>query len=168
MVLTTTDVLEAISEQESLELFRIVATSTTNLYVTDILISKIKLSRKQFYSRMSKLTKAGLIKRIQGKYTLTTFGKVVYYHQIKIENAVNNYWKLKAIDSVEASSHIPAEEHKKFIDSLIDNQEIKAILAPDKDNDNNYNNNNKLADQPSLNIKQQQTKQTNRENKKSK
>ena len=75
MVLTTTDVFEAISEQESLKLFRIVATSTTNLYVTDILLSKTKLSRKQFYSRMSKLTKAGLIKRIQGKYTLTTLGK---------------------------------------------------------------------------------------------
>jgi hypothetical protein len=156
MVLVTTDVLKAISEEETLGLFRIVATSTTsstiNPFVTDVLISKTKLTRKQFYSRMSKLTKAGLIMRKNGKYKLTTFGKIIYHLvQIKIKNAINNYWKLKAIDSIEASNHLPAEEHKKFIDSLLDNQEIKAILVPDEDNDNN---NNKLADQPLLNKEQ--------------
>jgi predicted transcriptional regulator len=44
---------------------------------------------------MSKLMKAGLIKRKKWKYTLTTFGNVIYNTQMKIENAVNNYWKLK-------------------------------------------------------------------------
>jgi hypothetical protein len=49
---------------------------------------------------------------------------------------------------------------------LIDNQEIKAILVPDKDNNNN---NKKLADQPLLNIEQQKAlKQTHEENKKCK
>jgi len=155
MVLTTTDVLEAISGQESLELFRIVATSTTNLYVTDILISKTKLSRKQFYSRMSSLMKAGLIKRKQGKYALTAFGKVVYdIVQIKLENAVNNYWKLKAIDSLEMSNELPAEERKKFIDNLIDNHEIKAILVSDIEKENK---NNKLEyDQRLPNTEQKQ------------
>jgi predicted transcriptional regulator len=155
MVLTTTDVLEAISGQESLELFRIVATSTTNLYVTDILISKTKLSRKQFYSRMSSLMKAGLIKRKQGNYALTAFGKVVYdIVQIKLENAVNNYWKLKAIDSLEMSNELPAEERKKFIDNLIDNHEIKAILVSDIEKENK---NNKLEyDQRLPNTEQKQ------------
>jgi hypothetical protein len=51
--------------------------------------------------------------------------------------AVENHWKLKAIDSVEASSHLPAEERKKLIDNLLDNQEIKDLLVPDKHNDNN-------------------------------
>jgi hypothetical protein len=155
MVLTTTDVLEAISEQESLELFRIVATSTTNLYVTDILLSKTKLSRKQFYSRMSKLTKAGLIKRIQGKYTLTTFGKVVYHHQIKIENAVNNYWKLKALDSIVALDRLPTEERKKFIYDLINDQEIKDILVSDKIKKDNDNNNKIESDQHFIDIELQ-------------
>jgi hypothetical protein len=82
------------------------------------------------------LTKAGLIKRIQGKYTLTTFGKVVYYTQIKIENAVNNFWKLQALDSIVVSNRIPAEEHKKLIDELIENQEIKDILVSYSGNNN--------------------------------
>jgi DNA-binding Lrp family transcriptional regulator len=164
MVLTTTDVLEAISEQESLKLFRIVATSTTNLYVTDILISKTKLSRKQFYSRMSKLTKAGLIKRIQGKYTLTAFGKVVYYTQIKIENAVNNYWKLKALDSIVALDHLPTEERIKFIYDLIKDQEIKDILVTDKDNKDNDNNNKLESDQHFIDIELQKQKHSINQN----
>jgi hypothetical protein len=45
-----------------------------------------------------------------------------------MENAVSNYWKFKVIDSLEMSRDPPAEERKKIIDSLIDNQEIETIL----------------------------------------
>jgi hypothetical protein len=77
-----------------------------------------------------------LIKRKQGKYTLTAFGKVIYDIAIAIlENAVSNYWKLKAIDSLEMSKALPAEERKKIIDSLIDNQVIKDILDSDDESD---------------------------------
>ena len=51
---------------------------------------------------MSSLIKTGLVKRQKGRYLLTAFGKVIYSAQIdletKIENALDNYWKLKAID----------------------------------------------------------------------
>jgi hypothetical protein len=57
---------------------------------------------------------------------------------MKIENAVNNYWKLKAIDSLEQSDHrYTEEERKKLINTLIDNQEIKDTLVPDKANNEN-------------------------------
>jgi predicted transcriptional regulator len=127
------DVLKAISDKRSLELFRIVALTKSD---TDILISKTKLTRKQYYSRMSRLMNAGLMKRKNGKYTLTAFGKVIYDIAIaSIENAVSNYWKLKAIDSLEMSKALPAEERKKIIDSLIDNQVIKDILDSDDESD---------------------------------
>ncbi|MFL6426171.1 MAG: hypothetical protein ACJ71R_21635 [Nitrososphaeraceae archaeon] len=61
------EVLKAISDNMSLELFRTVAHAKQD---TDILISKTKLTRKQYYSRTSSLTKAGLIKRKNGKHTL--------------------------------------------------------------------------------------------------
>jgi predicted transcriptional regulator len=122
------DVLKAISDNRSLELFRIVALTKPD---TDTLISKTKLTRKQYYSRMSSLTKAGLIKRKNGKHTLTAFGKLIYDAQLTIENAINNYWKLKAIDSLEMSKDLPAKERKKLIDNLIDNQQIKDILVSD-------------------------------------
>src|ERR671938_1614534 len=98
------DVLKTISDNGSLELFRIVALTKQD---TDILISKTKLTRKQYYSRMSSLSKAGLVKRKDGKYTLTTFGKVIYDSIATIENAINYYWKLKAIDSLEISKDLP-------------------------------------------------------------
>jgi predicted transcriptional regulator len=154
MVLVTTDVLKVLSNEESSELFRIVALTKPD--TADILISKTKLTRKQYYSRMSGLMKAGLIKRKNGRHTLTALGKVVYNTQMKIENAINNYWKLKAIDSLEDSNNLSRGENKKFIDELIDNQEIKDILVLDNDKDNN----NKLESaQSSLGIKQ--LKQTN-------
>src|ERR1044071_5285178 len=117
------DVLKAISNKKSLELFGIVA--HTKQY-SDILISNTKLTRKQYYSRMSTLMKAGLIRRINGKYTLTSFGKLIYYNAlIMMENATSSYWKLKAIDSLEVSNDLLVEERKKIIDSFIDNQQIK-------------------------------------------
>jgi len=48
--------------------------------------------------------------------------------EAKIESALNNYWKLKAIDSLEMPSR---EENDKVISMLIDNQEIKDILIKD-------------------------------------
>jgi len=132
-MILVTDVLEAMSDNRSLELFRTIALTRTD---SDTLISKTKLSRKQYYSRMSRLMNAGLIKRKNGKYTLTAFGKVIYDIAIvTLENAVSNYWKLKAIDSLEMSKALPAEERKKIIDSLIDNQVIKDILDSDDESD---------------------------------
>jgi len=69
------------------------------------------------------------VKRQKGRYLLTPFGKVIYSAQInleaKIENAINNYWKLKAIGSMDMSSR---EESHKIISALIENQEIKSVL----------------------------------------
>jgi hypothetical protein len=126
---SVTDVLKAISDNRSLELFRIVALTKPE---TDILISKTKLTCKQYYSRMSSLMNAGLIKRKNGKHTLTAFGKVIYDISLaSIENAVSNYWKLKAIESLQISNDLPTEEFKKLINSFIDDDVMKAILDSD-------------------------------------
>jgi hypothetical protein len=123
------DVLKAISDEKSLELFRMVA--HTKLY-SDILISKTRLTRKQYYSRMYRLMNVGLIKREEGEYTLTAFGRIIYHISlVAMENAVNSHWKLKAIESLRLSKDLPAAECKKIIDSFIDNQQIKDILVRD-------------------------------------
>ena len=150
-MVSVADVLEAIYDKESLDLFRIVAHA--KLDTADILISKTELTRKQYYWRMSSMIKAGLIKRKKGKYTLTTLGKVVYDTQIKIENAVNCYWRLKALDSLEDSNDLLPQGRNELIDKLIDNQEIKDILVSDADK---ANKSKFESDQPSLGIEQQQ------------
>ena len=125
-MISVADVLKTISDNSSLALLRIVALTKPD---TDFIISKTNLTRKQYYSRMSALVSTGLIKRTNGKYTMTAFGKLIYYALIIMENATSSYWKLKAIDSLEMSNELPTEEHKKIIDSLIDNQEIKDVLV---------------------------------------
>ena len=120
------DILTAISDDKSLVLFDTIALSSGN---TDVLMSKLGFTRKQYYSRMYALTNAGLITRSNGKYSLTSFGKIVYEAQILIGSAKQNYWKLKAIDSIESSSRkMTTEERNKIIDTLIVDNELKEIL----------------------------------------
>src|SRR5919198_2503962 len=123
---TAATILRTIADDKSLELFKTIAQGTID---SENLKSKTKLTRKQYYSRLSRMTRAGLVRKKSGKYILTTFGKIVYDSQAIVENALNNYWKLKAIDSLETSNDLPKEEQKKLIETLLDNQEIKEILV---------------------------------------
>lgn len=122
--------LFAISDKQASNIFKSIASADSN---TDILITELKLTRKQYYSRMSRLVQAGLVKRQKGRYLLTAFGKVIYSAQMnleaKIENALSNYWKLKAIDSLEMPSR---EETGKVICALIENEEIKSVLLKEE------------------------------------
>jgi hypothetical protein len=124
---TVADVLKTIAEDKSLVIFNTIALSNVG---SDILISRLQLTRKQYYSRMSALLKAGIVKREMGKYSLTTFGMILYHAQEIIGKAVDQIWKLKAIDSISVSCNgvLPQEQFLRIIDSLIANQEIKNIL----------------------------------------
>ena len=119
-------VFESLSDNVSLELFTTIAHESIN---SVILRNKIKITRKQYYSRLSKMMKAGLIKRSSGKLVLTAFGKIVNEVQTTVQNASKNQWKLRAIDSIELSDELPKEERKKLLESLIDNRQIREILS---------------------------------------
>ena len=57
-------------------------------------------------------------------------GKIVYNAHLSIGKVLHDYRKLKAIESIEASSlgQLPKQEFIRLIDTLIDNHEIKSIL----------------------------------------
>ena len=124
------DTLSAISNDKSLVLFNTIALAGRD---SSILVKRLNLTRKQYYSRMSDLTNAGLILRKNGMYFLTSFGKVVYEAQELIGKAVQHLSKLKAIDSIEFAE-FPASELSKVIDTLIENSEIKEILISRQSN----------------------------------
>ena len=119
-------VLSAIADDASLELFKLIAGTSAS---SEVLRGKIMLTRKQYYSRLYRLTQSGLVKRRDNRYSLTALGKVLYDAQATLESALENYWKIKAIDSLGGSGEIPAEEHKKIVESLIQDKEIKGILV---------------------------------------
>ena len=120
--------IKLISDDKSLLIFNTIFLASGDS--SDILINHLKLTRKQYYSRITRLVKAGLVKRQKGRYFLTSFGTVIYDAQRLLGNAVKNYWKLKAIDSLGGATNdsIPKEERNKIIDKMINNREIKEIL----------------------------------------
>jgi hypothetical protein len=125
-MISIADVLDTISDDKSLVLFNTIALSNSD--GSDILISKLNLTRKQYYSRISKLVKVDLVVRRNGKYFLTSLGKIVYDAQKIIGNAVGDYWKLKAVDTLEITDQMPKEEYNKIINALIENEKIKEGL----------------------------------------
>lgn len=68
--------LKKISDDKALVLLNSIAVSTNN--ERPIPIRKMNLSTKQYYSKISGLVSAGLIKRHKGKYFFTLLGMVVY------------------------------------------------------------------------------------------
>jgi hypothetical protein len=86
--INTCDVLRSISDVKSLSLFNIIALAAGSC---EIPISRLRLTRKQYYSRLSAMIKAGLIGRDNGKYNLTSFGRIVYQAHILIGKAQQSH-----------------------------------------------------------------------------
>ena len=78
------DILKAIADDKSLVLFNNIANAGGD---TEILIRRLDLTRKQYYSRISALLKIGLISRKNRQYNLTSLGKIVYDAQLMIGRA---------------------------------------------------------------------------------
>jgi len=121
-------IIKLISDDKSLLIFCTIFLASGDS--SETIRAELKLTRKQYYSRISRLIKAGLVKRQKGKYFVTAFGKVIYDSQKLLGTAVKNYWKLKAIDSlgVVNDNDMPKEERRRIIEELIGNRQIKDIL----------------------------------------
>jgi len=123
-MVTMFEVLRAIMDDKSLNLFEIIALYSAD---TDNMINRLGLTKKEYYPRIYDLRRAGLIRKSNSKYHLTSFGKVVYEAQKLIGKGMQDYWKLKAIDSIDLFE-ISTDERGKIIDTIIETEEIKNIL----------------------------------------
>jgi hypothetical protein len=122
------DIIKLMSDDKSLSIFNTIFLASGDNSGT--LRTQLKLTKKQYYSRISHLIKAGLVKRRKGRYFVTAFGKVVYNAQKLLGTAVKNYWKLRAIDTLGVANNnvMPKEERSKIIDLMIGNPQIREIL----------------------------------------
>ena len=120
-------ILKKISDEKTLGLFNSIAVSNED---KPVLLRKSNLTTKQYYGRISGLMDAGLIIKRNGRYSLTTLGKVVYDSHMIISKTLSYYSRLKAIESIEISygANFPKEELEKLIDRLIDNRQIKDLI----------------------------------------
>ena len=120
-------ILKKISDDQALTLFNNIALAKDNSHIP---LKEMNLSTKQYYSRISGLTSAGLIKKKQGQYCLTALGKVVYNAHTVIGKALSYYWKMKAIESIQSSAgrELAREDMLMLIQSLIDNHQVRDII----------------------------------------
>ena len=124
--MSTARVMMAISDKKSFYLLTKIAFAEVD---SQFLLSETKLSVKAFYSRMSRLMKIGIITRKSGKYSLTSFGKIVYHAQDLIDTGLNNYWRLSALDSLGMINALPTMEYNKISNSLLGDSVIEKIIA---------------------------------------
>jgi hypothetical protein len=125
-------ILKKISDHETLTLFNTIALSNEDRDSEHL--KGMNMTAKKYYLRISRLMDSGLIRRHKGKYSLTLLGKIIYDTHMTINQALNYYWKLKAIESIHPSTsgtegRLAKEELSKLIDTLIDNRQIKDILV---------------------------------------
>ena len=74
-LISMTDILKTLSDDKALVLFNTIALANGE---SEIQIRKMGLTTKQYYSRISKMINANLIRRKNGRYSLTLLGKIVY------------------------------------------------------------------------------------------
>jgi len=132
-MISTIDILNALSDDKALILFNTITLG--KCYDFKTLIKSMGITQSQYYSRLRKISKMGLVKRENGKYMTTTLGNVVYEAVLMVGKALNYYWALKAIELFLSSSPAadPMEDKSMLtsmlIDSLIDDNQLKKILT---------------------------------------
>jgi len=68
-------VLEAISDEISIDIITAISNNVTK---SENLMQILDLTRKQYYSRCSRLLNIGLVSKQNGEMMLTSFGRLVY------------------------------------------------------------------------------------------
>lgn len=122
---TTKQIFTILSDNASLNLMRTAYAGrlTSTNYVG-------KLSKKQFYTKLKRLCTTGLIeKRKDASYRTTTFGSLVYNNHVKtLEEALLNFWQLKAIDILKTREDFPSERKESIIDEIIRGSNLRNFI----------------------------------------
>jgi hypothetical protein len=122
---TTEQIFTVLSDNTSLNILKTAYAGrlTSSNYVG-------KLSKKQFYTKLKRLSKAGLVeKREDLYYRTTTLGSLVYNGHVKtLEEALTNFWQLKAIDILKTRQDFPADRKESIIEEIIRGSNLKNFL----------------------------------------
>jgi hypothetical protein len=124
-LVTIPEIFDIVSDSEALMLFRAIASGDPN----EVNKCKKKMTSKQYYLKISSLLKVNLIRKRKGEYYLTNLGKIFHYANMNLEVAMENFWKLKAIDILEESDRMPGDELSTIISRIIDNNQVKELLT---------------------------------------
>ena len=122
---TTEQIFTVLSDNTSVDLMKTAYAGrlTSSNYVG-------KLSKKQFYTKLKRLCNTGLVeKREDAYYRTTTLGSLVYNGHVKtLEDALTNFWQLKAIDILKTREDFPADRKESIIDEIVKGSNLKNFI----------------------------------------
>lgn len=123
-MITTGDILNSICNSESLQLFSTIALAGGN---ASSLVGKLNLTRKQYYSKMARLLKTGLIKKHGSDFCLTTFGVTIYEILDELRQISDRYWNSKTHTNYENQMNYSESDENAI--TKLDGQETSNIPA---------------------------------------
>ena len=95
---------------------------TENDLTSKNIMGELNLTRRQFDSRISRLTMGKLVKKVNNKYSLTEFGEEVYNSIKIIDNAVRVQARIKSVNMIKFSDCPANEDMDRIINTLIHNE----------------------------------------------
>ena len=122
----SSDVLKVLSDADSLRLFKEIANRKS--IDGESLMSISGLTKKQYYTRLQRQSQQVLILRRRGSFSLTSFGKVVYDYHLKLDDAIAQYYSLRAVDAFKDSKDLDGVQRKELIEKIISDGRLQSIL----------------------------------------
>jgi pyruvate/2-oxoglutarate/acetoin dehydrogenase E1 component len=113
-------IFSVLSDNDSLKIIDTIAGRQLDLKIGDF------DTPKRYYSRLSKLKKASIIRKKGRSYALTSFGLILYNTIQTNKQAHGLQWKLEVVDAIDES--LPHTERQSIIESLIHNNLMRDIL----------------------------------------
>ena len=123
-MVTESEVLRCISDEKCRDILTIIHEAGP------LSITGLNLTRKQYYSRLRSILTCSLVRKKNGRYQLTSFGKVVFDWHLSLGEIISkDYWRLAAIDTL-SHSGMPDSDNIEIANSLIENEQVRRLLAP--------------------------------------
>lgn len=113
-------IFSVLSDNDSLKIIDTIASRQQDLQMGDF------DTPKRYYSRLSKLKKATIIRKKGKSYALTSFGSILYNTVQTVKQAQGLQWKLEVVDAID--ENLPQTERQSIIESLIPNELMRNIL----------------------------------------
>ena len=106
-LVTESQVLSCISDDKCREMLELIREGQS------FSISNLQLTRKQFYSRLHALIIYNLVSKANGRYRLTSFGKVVFdWHLVLMHAISDEYLEAKGTRCSRFFSHTGLRTHQ--------------------------------------------------------
>jgi hypothetical protein len=101
--------------------FRLFLAAKDGVRIKFTTLARMKLSRKRFYKALKQLKDAGLIKKFNGVYLHTSFGRIVYQRNITELVECRNYFKeMQVVDKIKGSNlKVTEDKLVSFFEKLI-------------------------------------------------